>query len=85
MRRLVCNVLEKQRTCVQRRAPKLRIALPSLGAARRDERTSNRARRAEYHPKGPTPKLGTTWEQLRPNTGQSGGVGPTRKQDESTR
>ena len=30
-------------------------------------------------------KLGTTWEQLRPNTGKSGGAGPTRKQDESTR
>jgi hypothetical protein len=30
------------------------------------------------------PKLGTNWEQLRPNTGQNGGVGPTTKQDEST-
>ncbi len=30
-------------------------------------------------------ELGKIWEQLRPNTGDSGGVGPTRKQDESTR
>src|SRR5262245_45593438 len=29
--------------------------------------------------------LGTIWEHLRPNTGENGGVGPTRKQDESTR
>jgi hypothetical protein len=29
-------------------------------------------------------KLGTTWEQLRPNTGKNEGAGPTRKQDEST-
>jgi hypothetical protein len=29
--------------------------------------------------------LGTTWEQLRPNSGENGGVGPTRKQDESTK
>ena len=33
----------------------------------------------------PSINLGTTWEQLRPNTGENGGVGPTRKQDESTR
>ena len=30
------------------------------------------------------PNLGTNWEPLRPNTGENGGVGPTRKQDEST-
>jgi hypothetical protein len=29
-------------------------------------------------------KLGTTWEQLRPNTGENGGLGPTSKQDEPT-
>jgi hypothetical protein len=29
--------------------------------------------------------LGTLWEQLLPNTGKNEGVGPTRKQDESTR
>jgi hypothetical protein len=29
--------------------------------------------------------LGTTWEQLRPNTRENGGAGPTSKQDESTR
>ena len=28
--------------------------------------------------------LGTTWEQLRPNTRENGGAGPTSKQDEST-
>ena len=28
--------------------------------------------------------LGTTWEQLRPNTDEREGAGPTRKQDEST-
>jgi len=33
----------------------------------------------------PSENLGTTWEQLRPNTGENEGVGPTRKQDESTR
>jgi hypothetical protein len=27
--------------------------------------------------------LGTTWEPLRPNTGENGRVAPTRKQDES--
>jgi hypothetical protein len=30
-------------------------------------------------------RLGTTWEQRRPNTRENRGVGPTRKQDESTR
>jgi prevent-host-death family protein len=28
--------------------------------------------------------VGTIWEQLRPNTGKNGGIGLTRKQDEST-
>jgi hypothetical protein len=31
------------------------------------------------------PEPGTTREQLRPRTGQEGGAGPPRKQDESTR
>src|SRR5436190_22716527 len=29
--------------------------------------------------------VGTTWEQLRPNTREEQGAGPTSKQDESTR
>jgi hypothetical protein len=29
--------------------------------------------------------LGPIWDQNHPNTGQNGGVGPTRKRDESTK
>jgi hypothetical protein len=41
---------------------------------------------SEWHSPRETPpkNLGTTWEQLRPSTGENGGSGPTSKQDEST-
>jgi hypothetical protein len=34
--------------------------------------------------RGESANAGTTWEQLRPNTGENGGAGPIGTQDEST-